>query len=216
MWDLICQDSLLWLKRQKNHSINNILSGIPDMDELDINDIQLYKNWIEMTVDLLFQKTSEVGYIILIQTDRKVGGQWIDKSTIINNIAQKNQSRLLWHKIVLNRPVGSANLHRPTYSHMLCYSRFSKPGNGLPDVIESGGRLYKNGTPINAVKMSIDYLLSKRSEWNRNNDNYDIVDPFVGQGTVVYYAIKNGLSALGIDIDPEQIKISYDLINKPL
>ena len=203
---LLTADSLEWLKQKRDQSITNILSGIPDMEEIGETDISSYTRWVERVVKLLFQKTQPKGYVILIQTDRKIAGQWLDKSTVINNVASRSRWRLLWHKIVLNRPVGSANLHRPTYSHMLCYSQLSKPGNAIPDVIYAGDRWYKNGTPVEAVKLAISFLLEKENQWsNEGSDSFDIVDPFVGQGTILYYAREAGLSALGIDIDPDQI-----------
>ena len=129
-----------------DQSINNIVSGIPDLDETQFESLDEYNKWFSSIVELLLVKTNPYGYVILCQTDRKINGCWYDKSTIINMIAMKMGWKLLWHKIVLNRPVGSANLHRPTYSHLVCYSKYGRPGNGLPDVIDYGKRWYSNAS----------------------------------------------------------------------
>jgi len=217
-YEVLTADSLLWLSAQPDGSVSNVVSGLPDIEELGMTDMDEYVEWFNAALSLLFSKTGPHGYIILIQTDRKRDGRWLDKSTMVNNSADEHGWNLLWHKIILTRPVESANLHRPTYSHFLCYSQLSKPGNGLPDVIEGGSRWYKNGTPVNAARFAVDFLLEKRGEWEGKgwqspSSTWDIVDPFVGQGTVMYYGVMAGLSVLGIDIDPDQTRATRDMLD---
>lgn len=216
-YSILNADTVKWLDSQANNSLPNVLSGIPDMTEINYNVIEDYVKWCRRLLTTLFKKTNPYCYVILIQTDRKIDGMWLDKSTMINNIATDAGWNLLWHKIVLNRPVESANLHRPTYSHMLCYGVHSAPGNGLPDVIEGSERLYNNGSSINAVKLALTFLSQKQHIWSKYNkkSHWDIVDPFLGRGTVMFYAVRDhGFRVLGIDIDPDQVKFSKELMLK--
>jgi len=216
-------DSVKLLKMTQDASIPTVVTGLPDMQELSISDIGTYLTWFKKAANLIFQKTRPDGYVIFIQTDRKVGGEWIDKSYWLTDCAYNNNWRLMWHKLCLNRPVGSANLHRPTYSHILCYSVNGRPGNGLADAIstKASDRLYDNATPMVALELVMSFLegkiprskkYSSQDVIHPNRSGYQIVDPFVGQGSVVYMALLHNYSAFGIDIDPNQIALAEELI----
>lgn len=224
---IICQDTQIWLKQQPKESIGNIVTGICDLDEIinlnnnNINNnknnkntkygaknnqpftIDRYKTFFSDIAEKLMAVTKPDGYCIFIQTDRKYEGQWIDKSYLLNKSAEKQGLRLLWHKIVLLREVGRTDLHRPTYSHMMCFSKKAKPGATFPDVIDVSKRLYKNGTPSLAAETAIKFI-------NQYSPHKIVVDPFVGQGTIPAYANAYGLDAIGIDIDPEQCKLAQN------
>jgi len=237
-YQFVIADSLKFLKKFDDHSLPVVVTGLHDIEELGLKDIEEYLDWFGRAAYLIFRKTRKDGYIIFIQTDRKIGGQWIDKSYHLTDCAIHCNWHLMWHKICLNRPVGSANLHRPTYSHILCYSAEGRPGNGLPDVVEakSVDRLYDNATPMVALELVMEFLrraklprpvaLRYSSNSGRGGDSgitnkgfgsekigYQIIDPFVGQGSVVYSAVINGFSALGIDIDEDQILKADDLMS---
>jgi hypothetical protein len=203
---ILCENSLVWLKNQQDYSLPNVITGIPDIDELNVS-IDKYFEFFDDITQLLMNKVKPDCYIIFIQTDRKYNKQWIDKSTLLNNIAKKNNIPLLWHKIVLNRPVNSTHIQRPTYSHFMCYSKTKGPGLATPDIIDGGKKLYKNATSLNAAVNAVKFILG-----NSNNDT--ILDPFVGQGTIVAVANEYNLNAIGIDINPEQCEKSKLLVIK--
>lgn len=205
--EIICQDALKWLAKQDDSTLDSVITGICDMDEVKSfkDDLENYLVFFDRVSDLIMKKVSDMGYCIFIQTDRKYQGQWIDKSTILNNIAKKNGLKLKWHKIILLRGVGSTDLHRPCYSHMLCYSKSGKPGAATPDVIEGGKRIYKNGTCINAAVSAVSFIKKCKG------DKCVIVDPFVGQGTIPAVCNSMGLSAIGIDIDEGQCAIARSM-----
>ena len=209
--NIICQDTQIWLKHQTKESIGNIVTGICDLDEI-INlksntkktfSIDQYKTFFTNIAEHLMAITKPDGYCIFIQTDRKYEGQWIDKSYLLNKSAEKEGLRLLWHKIVLLREVDHTDLHRPTYSHMMCFSKKAKPGATFPDVIDVSKRLYKNGTPSLAAETAVKFV-------SQYSPHKIIVDPFVGQGTIVAYANAYSLDAVGIDIDPEQCQLAKE------
>lgn len=197
MRKIIVADSLKWLSTQKNGSIPNVVTGICDLDEIDKN-LDEYLEFFNGVASLIFQKLNPAGYAIFIQTDRKYQRQWIDKSYLLTDLAYKYGFKMVWHKIVLHREVDRTDLHRPCYAHMLCYTKTGTSGAATPDIIPVSGRLYKNGTPIEAAIRAIQFVkrYSKAGPY--------ILDPFVGQGTIPAVANAYELNAVGIDIDPAQ------------
>lgn len=201
--EIICDDAVRWLKAQR--TVPNVVTGICDMDEMTSADAQsdpaIYLAFFKNVVDLVFSKLESGCYAIFIQTDRKYQKTWIDKSYIISNIAVARGLKMVWHKIALHRGVDATDLHRPTYAHMLCYSRDGTTGAATPDVIPVSKKLYKNGTPLEAARRSLEFVA-------RYSKHKLVVDPFVGQGTITNMAQSLGLSAIGIDIDPKQCAIA--------
>lgn len=194
---IICEDALKWLRTVPIASIPNVVTGICDMDEIGL-DLAEYEKFFGTVANLIFQRMDPHGYAIFIQTDRKYQRAWLDKSHALSSIAYNNGFKMIWHKIVLHREVDSTDLHRPTYAHMVCYSKEGSTGAATPDVIPVSKRIYKNGTPFEAAKRAVDFVRIN------NKKNPLIVDPFVGQGTIPAIANKMGLDAIGIDIDPQQ------------
>lgn len=192
---IIEDDAIHWLKSQKDHSLDNVVTGICDLDETDYS-FEKYINFFNHVAELIFQKSK--GYVIFIQTDRKYKKTWIDKSFLLTDVATDQSYRLMWHKICLLREVNRSDLHRPTYSHVLCYSQHLGPGESTPDVLPVSKRLYKNGTPLGAAELAIQFV-------KRYNPGV-VVDPFVGRGTITSLANKHGLDAIGIDLDPKQVE----------
>jgi tRNA G10 N-methylase Trm11 len=201
MKTLITADSLVWLSKQKQ--LSNVITGIPDLDETPFT-LEEYLDFFKKIVALIFKKLDKNGYAIFVQTDRKYNKTWIDKSAIITEISQKFGLKIIWHKIVLNRLPGKIDLYRPTYSHMLCYSYSNTTGAAFCDVIPISKRLYKNGTPLLPAKLAVEFIKKYNPEC--------IVDPFIGRGTIAAIAVHYGLDCIGIDIDPDQIRYSQDII----
>lgn len=195
--EIICQDALVWLDNQQ--SIPNVVTGICDMDEMGITDMNQYIDFFMKVVDKICSKLQDGCYAVFIQTDRKYKKSCIDKSYLLTSIAQQHRLKTVWHKIVLHRGVDRTDLHRPTYAHMMCYSRDGTTGSATPDVIPVSKKNYKNGTPPEAAKRALEFV-------NHYSHIKKVVDPFVGQGTITKLAHDMGLDSIGIDIDPEQCK----------
>uniref|UniRef100_A0A6C0J4T1 DNA methylase N-4/N-6 domain-containing protein n=1 Tax=viral metagenome TaxID=1070528 RepID=A0A6C0J4T1_9ZZZZ len=202
--NIICTDSLKWLQEQPLDSLPNVVTGICDHDEMANYSMDEYMTFFVSVADLIFQKQKQGCYAIFIQTDRKWQRQWLDKSYVLTGLARKHGYKTIWHKIVLNRPVNSTHLQRPTYAHMVGYTKDGTTGAGTPDVIESGGKLYKNGTSVNAAKTALEFI-------KRYSKNINVLDPFIGQGTIAAIGNKIGLNVIGIDIDQEQCKLAENL-----
>ena len=205
---IIVADSLKWLETQRDRSIPNVVTGICDLDEVDLT-MDQYLEFFKSATSLIFQKLDPRGYAVFIQTDRKFQREWIDKSFLLNNTAKIHGLKLVWHKIVLHREVDRTDLYRPGFAHMLCYTVNGTSGAASPDVIPVSRRLYKNGTPIEAATRAIAFI-----------DRYTgsskvILDPFVGRGTIPAIANNFGMDAIGIDIDPAQAEKARRM-NMPL
>ena len=191
---IICSDGIKWCQRNKG-KIPAILTSLPEMSEVNMDE-KHYIPFLRRAASAVLSATTEDGYTIFIQTDRKSNGL-IDKSYYITDEAMKQGARLLFHKIALIKGVDSKDLYKPTYSHVLCYSRNGTPGAPTPDVYERGKTLYANGAGIETVRRCLEYL--------QNKGINTIVDPFVGRGTTLIIAMQLGFdSGLGVDIDKKQ------------
>lgn len=189
---VICADAMHWLL--EHQSIDSIITSIPDMSELNLK-YDDYIAFLRTAARLCLNATVPTGYVIFLQTDRKHNGL-LDKSYFISDEAFKLGFRMVWHKIALRTDVGKTDLYRPTYSHMLCYSKKGKIGKPVPDVLNRGATTYSNGFGIAAVQLAVEYVKSCGI-----NKVYDV---FVGSGTTLAVANDMGLDAVGVDIDPSQ------------
>lgn len=216
MFKVIKADSVKWLKSQPDHSIKNVITGMPDLNEIKstlksknpADQIEEYVKFFENVAGLIFQKVDPKGYCIFIQTDRKYNRQWLDKSFLLTKQAYAHGLRLLWHKIVLVRNVGKSDLFRPTYSHFLCYSIKGAPGAAFPDVLPVSGKLYSNGAPYEVAMKAAEFIAKQ----NKTTSGKSVVDPFVGRGTFGVAALEHGLDFLGIDIDPKQVEKTKNIL----
>jgi hypothetical protein len=189
---IYCQDAIPWLQTQTK--LDSIVTSIPEMDEVKLSFAE-YVPFFRNAARLCLEAVKVKGYCIFLQTDRKYKG-WVDKSYLITDEAQKLGIRMIWHKIALRTEVGKADIFRPTYSHMLCYSKEGAIGIPVTDVIARGNVTYANGFGIDAVKLVIQFLKKHKIK--------TVVDPFVGSGTVVAVANSMGLKGIGVDIDKKQ------------
>lgn len=128
-------------------------------------------------------------------TDRKHDGAIYSKANLLFAAAAIEERKTLWHKIALRRSVGKADIHRPTYSHMIAFGRDARCGAATPDVINAGRMLYPNATGLSAAAVAVKFA---------GREDAPLVDPFCGRGTIPAVAEAIGLDAIGVDIDPAQ------------
>lgn len=190
-------DAIKWLKSQNNNTLSHIICSIPDASELQMSQHK-YPAYFGDTVELLCKKLSAKGYLILVQTDRKSNGQVFSKATLATQRAGKAGCNLMWHKIALLAQVGKIhNMGFTTgYTHVLCYSRSNKPGAASADVIPSSLRTWKNGMPLAAAKVAVDFVKQQQKVMAGA-----IYAPFCGKGTILALADKANLQSVGIEID---------------
>lgn len=202
--EIFCQDALVWLPTQKN--LDSIVTSIPEMDEVGMN-MADYLPFLRAAARACFAAVKDSGYAVFLQTDRKHRGHWVDKSYHISAAAEEAGFRMVWHKIALRTDVGKTGLFRPTYGHMLCYTKTGLVGKPFPDVLGRGAITYRNAFGRDAVHRVCEYLKAQGIS--------TVVDPFVGSGTTLAAANELGLHAIGVDIDPAQCAKALTLPPRP-
>jgi hypothetical protein len=60
-------------------------------------------------------------FCVILQVD----GVWVDKGYLVQKAAEQSGHALLWHKLVARVPPGVTTFGKPSYHHMLCFSKVS-------------------------------------------------------------------------------------------
>jgi hypothetical protein len=197
----VCADALEWLPAHPG--IGPIVTSLPDADETTLPVAQ-WAGWFHEAALACLRAVPPLAPCIFYQTDRKAGGQLHSKAALLFAAAAEAGARVLWHRIVLRRPVGAVDLHRPGYSHLIAFSRHGRPGQATPDVLERGPMVYANAMGLNAALAAVRFAAATPG-------SETICDPFCGRGTVPAVAEAFGLSAIGVDLDPIQCEAARRL-----
>lgn len=196
---IINADTTKWIDTISE--MDSVITSLPDAEETNMTPDQ-WEKWFVHIVAKIVEKTKN--YSIFYQTDRKIDGHIIDKAFLVALGAKTAKANIVWHKICLRRGVGSIDIFRPTYTHLICVSKNRKTGKPTPDVIERGDMVYKNAMGSNACKFSINFI-------KNNSDTKTIFDPFCGQGSVIAYANYMGFNAVGVELLPDYCEISKNI-----
>jgi len=192
--EFICRDALPWLSA--NRDVGTIVTSLPDSDEMGMA-LDEWTQWFVNAVTACMNSASDKSCSIFYQTDRKIDGRLVSKSHLCFKAAELAGVHCLWHKIALRQAVGSISLYRPSFTHMIAFSRMASSGTARHDVIEAGHFAYPNAAGHAAARFCVEFAALSSNR---------LVDPFCGRGTFVHAAAAAGMSALGIDIDPAQIR----------
>lgn len=191
-------DAFDWLPA--NAGTGAVVAVLPDAAEVNMA-VDAWTEWFRVAAAACF--AASTGPTVFLQTDRKVGGRWIDKAALIADVANVP---LLWHRIVLRRGVGATDIHRPTYSHLVAYGP-GRPGRPAPDVIDGGKRLWRDGIGVAAARFIADYLHAAGVP--------HVLNPFAGHGTILAAAAAAGMDATGCELDPERAAIAARVGDTP-
>ena len=87
---IINGDAMNELCRFTKGSIANVITGIPDLNEMGNMNETDYTKFLKKVTRKIFNRVDPNGYAIFVQTNRKIKGKLIDKSYIISDIANKS------------------------------------------------------------------------------------------------------------------------------
>jgi hypothetical protein len=191
-----CEDAIGWMKVQTHQAQGrSYVTSLPDYSEFPQLCLADWKNWFQQTASLIFSCTDESGVSIFFQSDIKHEGEWIDKSYLIQKAAEEAGHKLLWHKIACRSPAGTATFGRPSYSHIICFSKSLKIdlAKSSADVLpELGEKTWPRGMGLKASLMVAQFIKEQTS-------SDTVVNPFCGEGSMLAAANHVGLKAIGIE-----------------
>lgn len=187
-------DGVAWLRASTLPADHALVTSLPDSSELRLS-LPAWQSWFVETAELVCRAASPEAVAVFFQTDVKRDGTWVDKSFLLQLGARAAGVALLWHKIVCRAPAGVATFGRPSYAHLLCFSRALRvePGRSLPDVLPRLGHMtWARAMGLDACELTCRFLL----EQTRCRT---VVDPFCGVGSMLAVANAHGLDAIGVE-----------------
>jgi hypothetical protein len=214
--EIFCEDALSWLKNYPISPESSLIASLPDISEFPGYSLEAWTTWFIETAKLILLKTPEKGVTIFYQSDIKLNSAWIDKSYLVLKAAQDSHDQLLWHKIICRHPPGTITFGRPSYSHLLCFSKGFSLDLSLSsaDVIPLiGEKTWERGMGLEAC-----VLIAKFIKEQINSKT--IIHPFCGEGLMMATADFFGLQAIGIERSKKRaeraksIKIDFALETK--
>ncbi|CAK9082248.1 unnamed protein product [Durusdinium trenchii] len=173
---VLCEDAIAWLQSISALPTGScVLTGVPDIHELDNITLAGYVEWFQMTVKLILEKLPAQSRAIFMQTDVKV--------TKDGNHGRNAKGGTYWQW-----------LNKAGYTHYLCFTNDEADESldrGFPDVIRKGLSTWTSGAGVNSVELACNYLKSCGCRI--------VVDPFCGEGAVLAVANALQLQALGVE-----------------
>ena len=219
MRDVICADAIEWLNSIDKLD-GSVFTSLPDISELpnlssgSVNErIVFYENWFVNTATKILKLLSDKQYAIFLQSDVRVQSEqgdvskWIDKSHLCSIASDSAGCTLRWHKIVTRKDVDARSFGRPTYSHLLCYSKDASYDSGAfatPDIFDRGEMLWPKGIGLDCCFAGVAFL-KRIAKANL------VIDPFCGYGTVLAMSNALGLPSLGVEISTKRCKKARSL-----
>lgn len=183
------------------------MTSLPDISEFPKLSLHEWKEWFVRAATLVLSKTPDDGVTIFYQSDIKRDGVWVDKGYLCQKAAEALGQHLLAHKVVCRAPIGTLSGGRPTYSHLVCFSKtipseISKP---VVDVLADAGEVtWKRGMGDKACRLAVDLVKTY-------SNSHTIVDPFCGHGSVLAIANEMGMDAIGVDLNLKNTNIAKEL-----
>jgi hypothetical protein len=194
-------DGVAWLERAPLPADHAIVTSLPDVSEVpELGD--RWAAWFVETVALACRQLADEAVAIFYQTDIRRGGRWIDKGYLVQRGAEAAGSHLLWHKIVCRVPPGIITMGRPSYAHLLAFSRGLRLdlGRSTADVLPSTGAMtWSRAMGVAACETAARFLLAETA-------CRTVVDPFCGLGTMLAVANAHGLDAIGVERTARRVR----------
>lgn len=196
-----CGDAIEWLKAHDKFEGASVVASMPDISEFTNYTLAQWKEWFTTTAALIMSRCPDDGVAVFYQSDIKYEGIWVDKAYLVQKAAESVRMEQLWHKVVCRVPAGIATFGKPSYSHILCFSkgvRLHDMSRSTPDVIgDLGDKTWVRGMGLENCLMITKFIATSTTSTK-------VVHPFCGEGSILAAANKNGLDAWGIERSPKR------------
>ena len=188
--------------------------GIPDSDEIEPRpSLVEYIKLLNQFSETIFNASDKNSIFFFLQTDKysREPPMWIDKMLYISQVAMKHGFYPFCKKIIIN-DFEQNDSSRSTYTNLYGFMRidknvYSKNKQFMKDeLLYNGNKTWINGFAVNAVDLCVNFI--KRNSKVRD---YYIVDPFIGQGSLLAVCDLYGIKSIGIDIEEDKVKVAKEL-----
>ena len=190
-----CEDAITWLNSQQKLEGCSLVASMPDISEFSLS-LEEWKTWFMNTATLILSRCPDEGVTIFYQSDIKNQGTWVDKGYLCQKAAEALGHSLLWHKILCRSPAGLTTFGRPSYSHLLCFSKtllLTDLSKSTADVVpDLGEKTWERGMGLTACLLIAKFVAEQTK-------CQTIVNPFCGEGSMLAAANYLGLNAIGIE-----------------
>jgi hypothetical protein len=202
-----CEDAIAWLESKEIQNGCSFVTSMPDISEFPGYSLVDWKNWFIQTATLVLSRCPADGVTIFYQSDIKIDGTWVDKGYLCQKAAEALGHELLWHKVVCRAPAGIATFGRPSFSHMLCFSKAVKAdlARSTADVIpDLGDKTWQRGMGLEACLVAAKFI-------SEQTNTKTIINPFCGEGSMLAVANACELDAIGIERSPKRVEKARSL-----
>lgn len=205
-------DAIGWLNEQPKFEGCSFITSMPDLSEISKFSLEEWKTWFTDTAALIMSRCPDDGIAIFYQSDIKHEGTWVDKGFLVQKAAERVGHALLAHKIVCRSPAGIVTFGRPSYSHLLCFSkgiRFDVKKSTM-DVLPSAGAVtWTRGMGVQACRLACKII-------KEHTQSHTVVDPFCGHGTALAVANEMGLNAVGVELGRKRAEKAQNITMQDL
>ncbi|MFZ5471278.1 MAG: SAM-dependent methyltransferase [Myxococcota bacterium] len=202
-----CEDGVAWLRARPLPAGHAIITSLPDSSEVPRLGFEGWRAWFIDAAEAACRACADDAVAIFFQTDVKRDGRWVDKGHLVQLGAERAGSHLLWHKVVCRAPPGVTTFGRPSWAHLLAFSRSVRvdPGSSTPDVLPKLGEMtWARAMGVAACEASCRFLLDQTA-------CRTVVDPFCGVGTALAVANAMGMSAVGVELSRKRAQKAQTL-----
>lgn len=193
-------DGLRYLQEHVLPADHALVTSLPDSSELPRLGFEGWQHWFVAAASAVCSAADSGAVSVFFQTDVKREGRWVDKAFLVQQGAERAGVALLWHKIVCRAPAGTTTFGRPSYAHLLCFSRGLRllPGQAFADVLPRlGAMTWPRAMGIEACAATCRFLL-------QHTACRSVVDPFCGVGSMLAVANAYGLDAVGVELSAKR------------
>lgn len=204
-----CEDALGWLARAGTLPDDYaFVTSLPDSSEVKL-DFEAWERWFVAAAGAVLRAAHEQSVAVFYQSDVKQEGRWVDKGFLVQLAAREAGARLLFHKIVCRAPAGTVTPGRPSYAHLMCFSRgavlSSEPSAHFADVLPSMGKMtWTRAMGLAACEATCAFLRAATS-------TRVVVDPFCGVGSMLAVANAYGFDAIGVELSAKRAARAREL-----